>query len=128
MDVLYTSGYETTGYGVLICYGHLFDELSVQEVRSKPLTIAPKRQRARNDVTADPHLRRAAQAARRLSRSSDSDACKKKFKRRERTHHSRSRESSFLKAPFCLHYHVPTPRGPKSRGVSMPTLINFPLP
>ena len=56
-----------TGYGVLICHGHLFDELSVREVRSKPLTIAPKRQKARNDVTADPHLRRAAQAARRLS-------------------------------------------------------------
>ena len=56
-----------TGYGVLICYGYLFDELSVLEVRSKPLTIAPKRQRARKDVTADPHLRRAAQAAHRLS-------------------------------------------------------------
>ena len=47
-----------TGYGVLICYGYLFHELSVLEERSKPLTIAPKRQRARNDVTADPHLRR----------------------------------------------------------------------
>ena len=114
-----------TGYGVLICYGYLFDELSVLEVRSKPLTIAPKRQRARNDVTADPHLRREASSS---SESSDSDACKKKFKRRERTHHSRSRESSFLNAPFCLHYHVPTPRGTKSRGVSMPTLINLPLP
>ena len=43
------------------------------------------------------------------SESSDSDACQKKFKQRERTHHSRSRESSFLNAPFCLHYHVPTP-------------------
>ena len=114
-----------TGYGVLICYGYLFDEQSVREVRSKPHTIAPKRQRARNDVTADPHLRREASSS---SESSDSDACKKKFKRRERTHHSTSQESSFLNAPFCYHYHVPTPRGMKSRGVSMPTLINFPLP
>ena len=61
-----------TGYGVLICYGYLFDELSVREVRSKPLTIAPKRQRARSDVTADPHLRREASSS---SESSDSDAC-----------------------------------------------------
>ena len=52
-----------TGYGVLICYGCLFHELSVLEVRSKPLTIAPKRQRARNDVTADPHLRREASSS-----------------------------------------------------------------
>ena len=114
-----------TGYGFLICYGYFFDELLVLEVRSKALTIALKRQRARNDVTADPHLRREASSS---SESSDSDACMKKFKRRERTHHSRSRESSFLNASFCLHYHVPTPRGTKSRGVSMPTLINFPLP
>ena len=59
------------GYGkslvTAFCYGYKFDELSVREVRSKPLTIAPKSQRARNDATADPHLRRAAQAARRLS-------------------------------------------------------------
>ena len=79
-----------TGYGVLICYGQRY-------VRSKPLTIAPKRQRARNDVTADPHLRRAASSS---SESSDSDAYKMKFKRRERTHHSRSQESSFLNAPL----------------------------
>ena len=52
-----------TSYGVLICYGYLFDELSVREVRSKPLTIAPKRQRARSDVTADPHLRREASSS-----------------------------------------------------------------
>ena len=61
-----------TGYGkslvTAFCYGYKFDELSVREVRSKPLTIVPKSQRARNDhATADPHLRRAAQAARRLS-------------------------------------------------------------
>ena len=60
-----------TGYGkslvMAFCYGYKFDEPSVREVRSKPLTIAPKCQRARNDATADPHLQRAAQAARRLS-------------------------------------------------------------
>ena len=52
-----------TGYGkslvTAFCYGYKFDELSVREVRRKPLTIAPKSQRARNDATADPHLRRA---------------------------------------------------------------------
>ena len=56
-----------TAFGPAFCYGYKFDELSVREVRSKPLTIAPKSQRARNDATADPHLQRAAQAARRLS-------------------------------------------------------------
>ena len=39
-----------TGNGVMICYGYLFDELSVLEVRSKPLTIAPKRQIPRKKI------------------------------------------------------------------------------
>ena len=38
------------------CNVYIFDEKSVREVRSKPLTIAPNRQRARNNATADPHL------------------------------------------------------------------------
>ena len=59
-----------TGYGKSLIYGvllgYIFDKRSVREVRSKTVTIAPKRQRAINDATAHPHLRTAAQAARRL--------------------------------------------------------------
>ena len=79
-----------------------------------------KKSRARNVATADPHLRRAAQAARRLSPVTPTHVRSSSDARGPTTPGRRRAASSTPPSAFTA-MSLP-PGGTKSRGVSMPTL------